>query len=105
MVVFGGVTMQAVENDLETISLTLPKKLVDELRDLAKNRSLEAFMKELVVIYKSEALKRQWAAERFGEIVDQIQQNSVRNGVEMTMDEINEEIAAARREAALAKTA
>jgi len=60
---------------------------------------MSELMRETLRVYENEELRRAEAARRFGEAVRLAQKQSAINGTDkMTMDEIDEEIAAARRE-------
>jgi hypothetical protein len=100
--------MSISQNEKNTVQITLDIGIFNELAAIAeeRNRSIDRVIGDLVWTYKSERLARKGVYERMGQLISEIQQQSVLNGTsEMTMDEIDEEIAAARREAALAKTA
>ena len=92
----------------KVISISLPEAQYKKAVRLAKkqNRTMSELMREALRAYETEELRRAAAFRRMGELVASIQADSVRNGTDkITMDEINEEIAAARRErASLGKT-
>lgn len=93
----------------KVISISLPEAQYKKAVRLAKkeNRTMSELMREALRVYESEEQRRAEAFRRMGEIIASIQQDSVRNGTDkMTMEEIDEEIAAARRERnSLAKSA
>jgi len=93
----------------KVISISLPEAQYKKAVRLAKkqNRTMSELMREALRVYETEELNRAEATRRFGEAVRAIQEQSVANGTDkMTMDEINEEIAAARRQVRkLAKSA
>jgi predicted transcriptional regulator len=85
----------------KVISISLPEAQYKKAVRLAKkqNRTMSELMREALRVYETEELRRADAFRRFGEVVRAIQKQSVINGTDkMTMDEIDEEIAAARRE-------
>lgn len=86
----------------KVISISLPEAQYKKAVRLAKkqNRTMSELMREALRVYETEELRRAEAARQFGEAVKAIQKQSIINGTDkMTMDEINDEIAAARREA------
>ena len=93
----------------KVISISLPEAQYKKAVRLAKkeNRTMSELMREALRVYENEELRRAEAARRFGEAVRSTQKQSVINGTDkMTMEEIDEEIAAARRAARrLAKSA
>lgn len=85
----------------KVISISLPEAQYKKAVRLARkqNRTMSELMREALRVYEAEELRRAEAARRFGEAMRAIQEQSAINGTDkMTMDEINEEIAAARRE-------
>lgn len=85
----------------KVISISLPEAQYKKAVRLAKkqNRTMSELMREALRVYETEELRRAEGFRRMSEIVASIQEDSIRNGTDkMTMDEINEEIAAARRE-------
>lgn len=85
----------------KVISISLPEAQYKKAVRLAKkeNRTMSELMREALRVYESEELRRAEAFKRMSEVVASIQADSVRNGTDkMTMDEIDAEIAAARRE-------
>jgi predicted DNA-binding protein len=85
----------------KVISISLPEAQYKKAVRLAKkqNRTMSALMREALRVYETEELRRAEAARRFGEALNVIQEQSAINGADkMTMGEINQEIAAARRE-------
>jgi hypothetical protein len=64
-----------------------------------QNRTMSELMREALRVYETEELNRAESFRRMGELVASIQEDSKRNGTDkLTMDEINQEIAAVRRE-------
>lgn len=85
----------------KVISISLPEAQYKKAVRLAKkeNRTMSELMREALRVYESEELRRAEAFKRMSEVVASIQADSERNGTDkMTMDEIDAEIAAARRE-------
>ncbi len=85
----------------KVISISLPEAQYKKAVRLAKkqNRTMSELMREALRAYETEELRRAEGLRRMSEIVTSIQGDSVINGTDkMTMDEIDEEIAAARRE-------
>jgi len=96
----------------KVVSISLPEAQYKKAVRLAKkeNRTMSELMREALRVYEVEKQRRAEAAVLFGEAVAEAQRQSVLNGTDkMTMDEINQEIAAVRREmrdrASLSKTA
>jgi predicted transcriptional regulator len=85
----------------KVISISLPEAQYKKAVRLAKkqNRTMSELMREAFRVYETEELRRAEAFRRMGSAVAAIQRASVLNGTDkMTMEEIDEEIAAARRE-------
>lgn len=85
----------------KVLSISLPEAQYKKAVRLAKkqNRTMSELMREALRVYESEEQRRAEAFRRMSEIVSSIHEDSIRNGTDkMTMEEINEEIAAARRE-------
>lgn len=85
----------------KVISISLPEAQYKKAVRLAKkqNRTMSELMREALRTYESVELRRAEGFRRLREVVASMQEDSKRNGTDkMTMDEINEEIAAARRE-------
>jgi predicted CopG family antitoxin len=83
------------------IEVPVTRTVFDQLVHVAKteNRSVSEIIGDLVI--ESE---RREVMRRSGEAMRRLQEESVRNGTStMTMDEINDEIAVARREMASAR--
>ena len=85
----------------KVISISLPEAQYKKAVRLAKkqNRTMSELMREALRAYETEELRRAEGFRRMSEIVASIQEDSKRDGTDkMTMDQINEEIAAARHE-------
>lgn len=85
----------------KVLSISLPEAQYKKAVRLAKkqNRTMSELMREALRVYESEEQRRAEAARHFGEAVRASQRQSVINGTDkITIEEINEEIAAARRE-------
>ncbi len=100
--------MSANLEEKNTVQVALNIGVYDELAAIAQeqNKPIARVIADLAWAYKSERLEREGVYARMQQLISEIHEDSVRNGTSnMTMEEIDEEIAAARREAALAKTA
>jgi predicted transcriptional regulator len=96
----------------KVVSISLPEAQYKKAVRLAKkeNRTMSELMREALRVYETQGQRRAEAFKGMGEAIAEAQRQSVLNGIDkMTMDEINEEIAAVRREvrkrASLSKTA
>jgi len=86
----------------KVISFSLPEAQYKKAVRLAKkeNRTMSELLREALRIYEAENQRRNEAFRQMGEALVSMQKDAVKRGLDkMTMDEINEEIAAARREA------
>jgi predicted transcriptional regulator len=85
----------------KVISISLSEAQYKKAVKLAKkqNRTMSELMREALRSYEAEQQRRAEAFRKMGEAIASMQAESVKRGLDkMTMDEINEEIAAARRE-------
>lgn len=85
----------------KVISVSLPEAQYKKAVRLAKkeNRTMSELMREALRAYEAEKQRRDEAFRRMGEAIEHMRAEAVKRGLDkMTMDEINEEIAAARKE-------
>jgi predicted transcriptional regulator len=85
----------------KVVSISLPEAQYKKAVRLAKkeNRTMSELMREALRVYETQEQRRAEAFKGMGEAIAEAQRQSVLNGTDkMTVDEINEEIAAVRRE-------
>ena len=84
----------------QKVSVAIDEAAYQRVLDLALrgHKTVDDVLEEAVARYESEELRRTDGRERFGRIIDEMRQQAARAGTDkMTMEEIDAEIAEARR--------